>query len=169
MSQDTRNGWKACPAGEFARLATRLRGRRRRRDVLRATMSVTLAVVVGSVFYQTWSRSREYHFAGISCSRVIALAPDYAMGKLRPELRDQVRRHVSQCPHCKPLFAKMGMVVQRDFQESGGVLAGSIAARKNPASAHSRNQHPRFEPSSSASEPAVAAIRSIARPRHSPS
>jgi hypothetical protein len=112
MSKSARNVWEACPPGEFTRLATRLRARRRRRDALRATIGLVLAVVAGSAIYQTWSRSREYHLAGISCSRVIALAQDYAAGKLPAAQHDQIRRHVSSCPHCKPLFQKMGIVVQ---------------------------------------------------------
>lgn len=112
MGETVRNGWEACPPGEFSRLAARLRARHRRRDAFRGALSLAVALFVGSVLYQSWSRSREYHFAGISCSRVMALAPDYAMGKLGAELRDQVRRHVSQCPHCRPLFRKMGIVVQ---------------------------------------------------------
>jgi hypothetical protein len=60
----------------------------------------------------------DYHYAGISCSRVIALAPDYAAGKLSADLREQVRRHVSQCPHCKPQFRAMGIVVRRNGQEA---------------------------------------------------
>ena len=42
----------------------------------------------------------------------MALAPDYAMRKLGREPREQVRRHVSLCPHCGPLFQKMRIVVQ---------------------------------------------------------
>jgi hypothetical protein len=112
MSKSARNGWEACPPGEFTRLAARLRARHRRRDALRGTIGLAVAVLVGSVLYQSWSRSREYRFAGISCSQVMALAPDYAMGKVGLELRGQVRRHVSLCPHCKPLFQRMGIVVQ---------------------------------------------------------
>ncbi|MHB1557004.1 MAG: zf-HC2 domain-containing protein [Isosphaeraceae bacterium] len=112
MGETVRNGWEACPPGEFTRLAARLRARHRRRDAVRGTLSLAVALLIGSVLYQSWSRSREYHFAGISCSRVMALAPDYAMGKLQPALHDQVHQHVSRCPHCKPLFQKMGIVVQ---------------------------------------------------------
>jgi hypothetical protein len=87
-----------------------------------------------------WSRSREYHYAGISCSRVIALAQDYAAEKLDDAQHEQVRRHVSLCPHCKPLFQKMGIVVQAGpHRDVGRVPAESITARKNPAAARSWN------------------------------
>jgi hypothetical protein len=111
MSAPARNGWEAFPQGEFTRLAARLRARHRRRDAFRGTIGLAVAVLVGSVLYEWWSRSREYHFAGISCSRVMALAPDYVMGRLGPERSEQVHRHVSRCPHCQPLFEKMGIVV----------------------------------------------------------
>jgi hypothetical protein len=98
--------------------------------------------VAGSAIYQTWSRSREYHFAGISCSRVIALAQDYAAGKLDDAQHEQVRRHVSLCPHCKPLFQKMGIVVQaRPPQNASGALPKSstvIGRLGTPSSASIR-------------------------------
>ncbi|MDE2506423.1 MAG: zf-HC2 domain-containing protein [Planctomycetota bacterium] len=144
MNQDMPSGWKACPAGEFARLSTWLRARRRRRDALRVTIGLVLAVMVGSALFQAGQWSREYHFAGISCSHVVALAPDYQMGKLRPDLREQVRRHVSLCPHCKPLFDKMGIVVEAGSSLNVfGAISPSITVRSNPNRAYAGDHsHP---------------------------
>ncbi len=113
MSDSARNGWETCPPGEFSRLSTRLRASHRRRDAIRGTVAVAVAVVMGSVMYQSWSSSWNYHFAGLSCTQVMALAPGYAMGKLAPERREQVREHVDICPHCKPLFQMMGLAHQK--------------------------------------------------------
>jgi putative zinc finger protein len=132
MKEPARDGWDACPPGEFSRLAARLRGRRRRRKVLQATVAISLAVLVGSVLYQMRPRGpREFHYAGISCSRVVALAQDYAAGRLSNAQREQVREHVSQCPRCKPLFKSMGMATRSIPR--GPEQQEATVARRDPA------------------------------------
>lgn len=116
MSDHARDDWVQCPPGELGRLAARLQGRRRRRNLLRATALLpVVAIVIGSwLFWSKPTGTHEYNFAGITCSRVMELADAYGAGTLSPDLREQVRRHVAQCPDCGRRFKEMGMVVRLD-------------------------------------------------------
>ncbi|RUL87980.1 anti-sigma factor family protein [Tautonia sociabilis] len=111
MNRGAGETWTECPEGEFARLAARLRGRRRQRTALRA--SVAMVLVAGIAAWAVHGRltgPREYQFAGIRCSRVLELAQLYAQGSLEPALARQVRAHVDQCPRCHERFEAMGLV-----------------------------------------------------------
>ncbi len=112
MSRTEHDGWRPCPPGEFRRLGSRLLRRRRRRFVVRSTVVVSLALLAGTLSLQVWRwGTTEHRFAGIPCSRVMALAGDYASGKLVGPLRTQVHDHVARCPRCKPMFRMMGVSV----------------------------------------------------------
>jgi hypothetical protein len=116
MSDHARDDWVQCPPGELGRLAARLQGRRRRRDFLRATALLpVVAIAIGAwLFWPKPTGTPEYNFAGITCSRVMELAEAYGSGTLSPELREQVRQHVAQCPDCGPRFKEMGLVMRID-------------------------------------------------------
>lgn len=112
--------WAPCPAGEFQRLSARLGKRRQRRAFLKGMAVVTTAALTGGGLW-LWLRSgtsdepakldepAEFLYAGISCTEVRGLAHAYAMGKLDERRREQVRRHVAQCPRCGPIFKSMGI------------------------------------------------------------
>ncbi len=104
--------WQPCRPGEFADLSKRLRSRRLRRTVFQTSVAATLGLlIVGGLWATRPQQEKEYHFAGISCSRVWGLAPALKMNKLEPGLRDQVRAHVMECPRCQARFKAMGMAV----------------------------------------------------------
>ena len=120
MIASDRDGWQPCPPGEFTRLAARLRRRRTRRVAARSLVALGIAVLAGSLVFQFYRwNTTEYQFAGISCSRVMALANDYAAGKLDDPLRTQVHDHVIRCPHCKPLFWMIGVSVSCSLPAPG--------------------------------------------------
>ncbi len=113
MSRPIADNWKACPPGELGRLSTRLRSRRTRRTVARSGVAVALLAVFAMGFWMirfTDGFKMDMNFADIRCSRVIALAQDYATHKLDSKLSDQIKLHVHQCPRCHKRFKDMGMV-----------------------------------------------------------
>ena len=140
MSRPNADDWKACPPGELGRLSSRLRSRRTRRNVARSgiAMAVVAVLAIGA-----WSlRPRgggmmDLEFAGIRCSRVIALAQDYAMHKLDPRLNDQIKSHVEQCPRCHARFKSMGLISAlwlRKSLESDSSNPGPLIAAPYPVS-----------------------------------
>jgi hypothetical protein len=112
MDDSRSHDWQPCPPGEFARLATRLRARRLQRVLTRGAGAVALAALLVAAWVLLRSE-REYTYAGISCSRVMQLADAYGNGELDESLRDQIRRHVRDCAHCRPLYKKMGLAARR--------------------------------------------------------
>ena len=124
MSRPVPDGWKACPPGELGRLSSRLRSRRIRRNAARAGMAlaaVTLLALGVLTFRTGHGEMKEFEFAGIRCSRVIALTQDYSMGKLEPRLSDQIKAHVEVCPRCHERFKAMGLISALWLREPLGV------------------------------------------------
>ncbi len=112
MSRPAADDWKACPPGELGRLSAHLRSRRIRRYTTRSGISLAVLSLLAFGIWSLRPTSQdmmEFDFAGIKCSRVIALAPDYSMGKLQPPVRDQIKSHVEQCPRCHERFKAMGI------------------------------------------------------------
>lgn len=113
MSRPNADDWKACPPGELGRLSSRLRSRRTRRNVARSGIAVAVVAILAMGAWSLRPRGggmMDLEFAGIRCSRVIALAQDYGMHKLEPRLTDQIKSHVEQCPQCHKRFKAMGLV-----------------------------------------------------------
>lgn len=109
-----RDSWAPCRPGEFAELSGRLAGRGRRRAAFRSALGAAVCVlIVAGLAIALRPTENDYHFSGISCSRVRQLASDLKTGKLQPRLRDQVLAHVRQCPHCRARFQAMGMAVSK--------------------------------------------------------
>jgi hypothetical protein len=117
--------WTACPPGEFTRLGTRLRGRRRRRHATRAAATM---VLTGLGLWTLQGRTREYDFAGIGCSRVQELAMAFAGGDLEPGLADRVESHAEQCPRCHELFEEMGLLSALALPDLARVSLGWLAS-----------------------------------------
>ncbi|MEO6808974.1 MAG: zf-HC2 domain-containing protein [Isosphaeraceae bacterium] len=113
MSEATANDWKACPPGELGRLSARLRSRRIRRNGTRSGLSIA-AVLLLTIGLGTLRHSHQkvkgFDFAGIKCSKVMVMAPDYSMGTLDPQLKEQIKSHVEQCPRCHEKFKAMGLI-----------------------------------------------------------
>ncbi len=108
---------RPCPPGAFQSLAEKLRKRRQRRLFLRSAVAVASTAVVAGGGLSLWLGLRgsgqqspsEYHYGGIACSEVQELAGAYARGELGAPMREKVRQHVAQCPHCGPRFRSMGL------------------------------------------------------------
>jgi len=118
MSRPIANDWKACPSGELGRLSAHLRSRRIRRNATRSGIGIA---AVSLLAVGLWSlrpshrEMKEFDFAGIKCGKVIAFAHDYSMGKLNPQLKDQIKSHVEQCPRCHEKFKAMGLITFRSY------------------------------------------------------
>lgn len=113
MSRPFADDWKACPPGELGRLSSRLRERRTRRTLARSGIAVALIAFLALgiwTFRPRGDTRMDLNYAGIRCSRVTALAHDYALHKLDPRLNDQIRAHVEQCPRCHERFKAMGLI-----------------------------------------------------------
>lgn len=113
MSRPVADDWKTCPPGELGRLSSRLRSRRTRRTVARSGLAVAVVafLAIGAwTFRHRGDGMMDLEFAGIRCSRVVALAQDYAMHKLEPRLTDQIKSHVNQCPQCHQRFKAVGLI-----------------------------------------------------------
>ena len=104
--------WQPASGGEVVRLTRRMKGRKSRRQFLKAGSSVVgglLAVAGGWVAVRSATREREYDFGGITCSAAMARADAMMKGKNLPEAETmQVKQHVMVCPNCKPKFEQMG-------------------------------------------------------------
>lgn len=105
--------WEACPPGQFAQLAARLRARRRRRRLLGATAAMSVAVALAGMWSLRARRPRASNFAGITCVQVQTLAPAFAAGTLNDLLRRQVRAHLAQCRLCRTRFQAMGIIARQ--------------------------------------------------------
>jgi hypothetical protein len=100
-----------CPAGEFGRLAAKLRHRRQRRQFLRGAAGLTTFLAAGGGLWLWLRRSKEGEpsFGGITCAEVQGLAPAYGRGELTAPRREQVRQHLAQCLRCAERFRLMGL------------------------------------------------------------
>jgi len=108
----TPDDWQPATGGEVVRLTRRMKGRKNRRQFLKAGGGVVgglLAVAGGWLVVRSATREREYDFGGITCSVAMGRADAMTKGKMLPEAEMmQVREHVMLCPNCKPKFEKMG-------------------------------------------------------------
>jgi len=106
--------WQPADGGEVVRLTRRLKGRKSRRQFLKASGGIVgalLAVTAGWLTLRsaTPTPKLEYDFGGITCSEAMARADSMTKGKKLPEAeRMQVQEHVMLCPNCKPKFEQMG-------------------------------------------------------------
>jgi len=98
-------------AGELVRLTRRMKGRKSRRQFLKAGGGVVglLGVAGGWFAVRSVNREWEYDFGGITCSVAMARADAMTNGQKLPDAEmTQVNEHVMLCPNCKPRFEKMG-------------------------------------------------------------
>lgn len=104
--------WQPAGGGEVVRLTRRMKGRKSRRQFLKASSGVVggvLAVAGGWFAVRSATREREYDFGGITCSEAMSRADAIMNGKKLPDDEMmQVKEHVMLCPNCKPRFEKMG-------------------------------------------------------------
>lgn len=104
--------WQPAGGGEVVRLTRRMKGRKSRRQFLKASGGVVgglLAVAGGWFAVRSATREREYDFGGITCGEAMARADAMMNGKKLPDAEMmQVKEHVMLCPNCKPRFEKMG-------------------------------------------------------------
>ena len=104
--------WQPASGGEVVRLTRRLRGRRSRRQFLKAGSGIVgglLAVAGGWLAVRPATREGEGDFGGINCSVAMARADAIINGRKLPEAEmTQVREHLTLCPNCKPKFERLG-------------------------------------------------------------
>ena len=104
--------WQPASGGEVVRLTRRMKGRKSRRQFLKAGGGIVgglLAIAGGWSAVRSATREREYDFGGITCSVAMARADAMMKGEKLPDAEVmQVKEHVMLCPNCKPRFEKMG-------------------------------------------------------------
>jgi len=104
--------WQPASGGEVVRLTRRLKGRKSRRQFLKAGGGIVgglLAVAGGWFAVRSATREQEYDFGGITCSVAMTRTDAMMKGKMLPEGEMmQVKEHVKLCPNCRPKFEKMG-------------------------------------------------------------
>ncbi len=117
MSRSSTDNWNACPRGELKSLSTRLRARRTRRNWARSFATLALVACAG---VGAWSLApqmeamMDFKIAGIHCSRVLALAQEYAAHKLDPQVEEQIKTHIHRCPRCYLRFKAMRLIMSED-------------------------------------------------------
>lgn len=101
--------WEPCAPGEVARLGKKLRGRKTRRAVLRATAgTVAAALTAGGLWLALGSRENgEYDYGGITCGEVVRRGREYMTGGVSELTRARIAEHVARCPRCGPLFRQL--------------------------------------------------------------
>ncbi len=100
--------WEPCAPGEVARLGKRLRGRKTRRAVLRATAGTVGAALAAGGFWLALGRAeREHDYGGLTCAEVARRGAEYVAGTVPEPLRARIAEHVARCPRCAPLFEQM--------------------------------------------------------------
>jgi len=97
------SGWEACPEGELARVAGRLRRRRRVGAAVRAVAAVAVILLAITTIYLQWPGSGEYNYGGITCIEVHNALPALKAGTLDEKTLARVRAHLKKCPLCEPL------------------------------------------------------------------
>ncbi len=108
-----RDDWQPAQQGEVLRLTRTLRGRKQRRQFLKAGASLVVGLVaVGGTWWAVASRPRNYHFAGMTCTQVMASLDAWKRGQLAQAQVRQLKQHVLGCPNCKPKFEQMGWLEQ---------------------------------------------------------
>lgn len=90
-------------------MADRLRRDRRNRRIKKigATGVALLLIAAGGWLISAGRNPKEYDFGGITCSRVKAVVPQMMDGTLDMDTMTKVKRHLEECPRCKPLAEKM--------------------------------------------------------------
>ena len=113
-NEDEDSGWKDCSGGEISGMVSRLA--RRRKLAASAKMSIAaLGLLIGAGVWQiipaspqqTVRPDGDYEFGSICCSDVMGYAAAFHKGELDTEKTAQIRKHVSECPHCGPAFKKL--------------------------------------------------------------
>lgn len=108
--------WMPCPAGQLRSLADKLRRRRRRRRFLH--LAGVAAIAAGGIISWRFGSGLapelpdpgEPAVDGIACAQVMERAEAYAKGQLSETVRDQIRRHLSQCSSCRSFFEARGLL-----------------------------------------------------------
>lgn len=150
--QNKREEWIPCPPGKLAALAGQERVRQRRQLLVRAGSAVGVVALVsgaGWLAFRGAGKPTDPIFAGIPCSRVRELAPQFMMGKLDEKLTQQIKSHLEQCVACRTLLESMQpkMSAYSSHSESTGVCQCSACRRDGLvellATTHSQNASPK--------------------------
>lgn len=102
--------WIPCPPGKLAAFAGQERTRQRRQFLVRAGSTVgafALATGAGWLWFRGTRQPTDPVLAGIACSRVRELAPQFMMGKLDEALSQQIKQHLELCVDCRTLLESM--------------------------------------------------------------
>lgn len=99
--------WEPCAPGEVARLGKKLRGRKTRRAVLRATAGTVAAALTGLWLALGRRENGDYDYGGITCAEVVRRGREYMTGGVPEPTRACIAEHVARCPRCGPLFKQL--------------------------------------------------------------
>lgn len=150
--KNKRGEWVPCPPGKLAALAGQERVRQRRQFLVRASSAVGVVALVsgaGWLAFRGTENPTDPIFAGIPCSRVRELAPQFMMGKLDEKLTQQIKSHLEQCIACRTLLESMQpkMSAHSPHAGSSGRCQCSTCRRDGLvellATAHSQNVTPK--------------------------
>lgn len=96
--------WLPCPPGILSGLAAGLRARERSARIRRMVRPAVLLLVLLAIVI--WAVNREptvpgdYHYGGISCTRVRSALPELLKGTADAALVARVEAHLAKCPRC---------------------------------------------------------------------
>ncbi len=119
-SDDSR--WQPCEPGSLSAYAASDRQRRRAR-VLTWAGGVSVILLIGSLSYVATRPIpaigpipiQGEPYGGISCAIVYANKAAYLSGSLNPELKEKMRIHLRDCPHCRGTISNVEQQTLRSY------------------------------------------------------
>jgi len=109
MTFENKDEWDVCQPGEVGAVVQRLKTRRRTARLQAVGSMTALMVGIGflSYYLTTVSPMIDNYYAGISCTEMTQLAPQYVSGQLDAERSLQIRDHLGKCDRCRERFEAM--------------------------------------------------------------
>lgn len=102
--------WTPCPPGTLTVLAGHERGRQRRQFLVRTGSALGVIALTSGAGWLAFRRTgmpTDPIYAGIACSRVRELAPQYMMGQLDVAMSQQMKSHLELCADCRNMLESM--------------------------------------------------------------
>lgn len=104
------DNWSPCPPETLTVLAITLKRRQRRIKIQRIALlvaAVLITMAVGRYVANQPSGNNTHSYAGITCSDVNQLLPDYVAGELDEGKRVRVEAHLKLCTYCSEIERRL--------------------------------------------------------------